>query len=98
MNFLEGVVFSDTRPNKRFIENYFEKYGSEPMLEAHTGYEILKSMAKAFRENRNNPAAGIRKVKYQGVAGEIDYSEGCSGNKADWHLFQIQGGKSVVLE
>ena len=55
-------------------------------------------MAQAFRNNRKDPAQGMRKVNYQGVAGKMDFTQSsCAGNWAEWGLFQFKAGELVYL-
>lgn len=64
------------------------------MLEPHTSYEILRSLVRAYQNNPKELLAGIRKVKYQGVMGPIDYSDICKPNHAEFKLFVLKDGKA----
>jgi ABC-type branched-subunit amino acid transport system substrate-binding protein len=94
---IEGVFFADTYPNAQFREAFKALHNEEPVLEAHTGYEVLRSLAIAHRENPTDLPAGLRTVRYDGVAGRIDYTKSCAGNEAKWHLFQVQNGNVQLV-
>ena len=93
---LEGVWFADTNPVSEFVEKFEAKFGLPPYLEAHKSYEILRTIAYAFDKNQNEIEQGIKEISYDGVAGKIDYTTGCSGNHSKWALFRIIGGKPTL--
>jgi ABC-type branched-subunit amino acid transport system substrate-binding protein len=95
---LEGVYFADTRANQKFRTAFTAHYHVPPVLDAETGYEILRSIAKAADANRANLAAGMRRVQYAGVAGLMDFRSGCAGNQASWHLYRFSRGRPKFIE
>ncbi len=95
---LEGVVYADTIPDTNFTSRFQELFAQPPTLEAHTGYEALRSAVRALQINRKQPAAALRTVKYAGVAGDIDFTKGCSGSQATWKLLQFHNQQAKAIE
>lgn len=95
---LEKLLFVDTAPTQAFLDTFEAKFKTPRLLEAEASYEALRSVVKAIEANPAAPALGIRSVRYPGVVGMIDYTSGCSGNKAEWHLKGFKNGKPVVIE
>lgn len=94
---LEGVYWVDASISDEFSHKFRKRFMRAPILEAYTGYEAVRMLAKAAALNRDDLAAGMRKVAYQGVAGRIDFTQGnCVGNNAGWGLFRFVGGERVL--
>ena len=89
-NLMEGSFFTDWRPNNEFAEHFKNKFGKEPMLEADNSYEILRSIAKALTNSKGDTLSALREVKYQGVGGLIDFTDGMFANKGIGHLYQVK--------
>lgn len=93
---LDGVYLVDIPVYEEFRTKYRSRFKTEPVLEAYAGYEAVRALAKAARVNRADLASGMRSVRYQGVAGEVDFTRGsCAGNLATWELYRFVGGERV---
>lgn len=93
---LEGVYFVDPGISEEFRRRFFARFKREPILEAYAGYESVRSLAEAAKHNRTDLAAGMRQVRYRGIAGEIDFTQAsCAGNGAGWELFRFVNGERV---
>jgi branched-chain amino acid transport system substrate-binding protein len=79
-----NVTYVDTTPTLDFLAKFEQRFKTPRLLEAETSYEALRTIIKAVEANPENPAAGIRTVRYQGVVGPLDYSSGCSGQE-NWN-------------
>jgi len=91
---LEGVFFVDPEISREFSDKFQARFKEPPILEAYAGYESVRSVIKAFENNRANPADGFKSVKYQGVAGPFDYSTSCAGNFSQWGLYRFRNGRA----
>ncbi len=90
---LKNVFVIDWRPNQEFASKYKNKYGKYPVLEAQNSYELIRSIAKAYENSPNDLLAGLKKVKYESVDGNIDFTSGTNinPNKSQAGLFKILG-------
>lgn len=86
----EGVYVVDTEATAEFNDRFRKRFETEPWLEAYTGYETLRAIIRS-------DGTSLKGVRYQGVSGQIDFSQSCSGNKAKWWLKQIRDGKPVKV-
>jgi ABC-type branched-subunit amino acid transport system substrate-binding protein len=85
----DGVYFVDVATSEDFSSRFQKKWGELPILEAHSSYETLRTISKAVRSNPKNPALGMKHVRYEGVAGPLDYSISCAGNGSNWRLMRF---------
>ena len=87
----DRVYIADPIISPEFTSAFYQRFHEFPILEAYTGYEALKVIVKAFQANRTHPELGIRTVKYQGVGGQIDFTNNsCMGNKAVFDIFKLK--------
>lgn len=94
---MDGAYFTDWLPSKEFIEHFKLKFGKDPMLEADSSYEILRSIAKALASSEEDVLTALKKVKYEGVGGLIDFTAGISANKGIGRLYQIKDRGVIVV-
>jgi len=94
----EGVYYTDWRPNDEFIAKFQAKFSKSPMLNAADAYEAMRSIFKALAVDPENPTRGMGKVKYQGVTGEINFTESHDGNLAQAQLYRISGGVGKLVQ
>ena len=93
---LEGVYVVDPEVSLEFRDKFFKRFNLEPILEAYAGYEAVKTIAHAANIDRTALSLSMRRVKYSGIAGEIDFTKGtCAGNQAEWRLFKFVRGRRV---
>lgn len=84
-------VFALVWPSSpEFEERFHQRYGERPLLEEAMHYDAVYAVARALSQNPGNPADAMRTLKFQGAGGEIDFSEGFAGNKAEAVLVQVQ--------
>jgi branched-chain amino acid transport system substrate-binding protein len=95
---VEGAYFTDWRPDEIFRTKFINRFGEEPILESQNSYEIIRSIAKALSISDVEIAESLRKVRYQGVDGLIDFSDGAFGNKSEGHLLQVKQGKIIPVK
>jgi ABC-type branched-subunit amino acid transport system substrate-binding protein len=99
---LDGIYTVDPKISPEFREKFRARFHVEPILEAYAGYEAMQTAYKGWQSNRSDIARGIRTVKYQGVAGQIDFTgTSCVGNFAQWGLYRfenIDGTQQMVLQ
>lgn len=93
----EGIYLTDWRPSEEFIEKFSARYGKEPVVEAHNSYETLRAVAKALAIDPTNPAKSLRKVRYTGVGGELDFSDPVSASQADARLYAVRRGEIELV-
>jgi len=94
----EGVYYTDWRPNDEFIAKFQAKFSKSPMLNAADAYEAMRSIFKALAVDPENPTRGMGKVKYQGVTGEMNFTESHDGNLAQAQLYRISGGVGKLVQ
>ncbi len=71
-------------------------FNLEPILEAYAGYEAVRIIARAAKIGRTALRLSMRRVKYRGIAGEIDFTKAsCAENQASWELFKFVRGRRV---
>ena len=86
---MEGVYVARPEITTEFKDKFYQRYKKEPILEAYTGYESIQTLVKAYQNNPQKPEEGIKQVKYQGIAGMIDFTKGkCFGNETNWELYK----------
>lgn len=93
----EGVYFTDRVSNEGFLRAFKAKFNQEPVVEAHNSYEALRSIAKAINTGNQDLAGAMSKVKYQGVAGPIDFSRSFAGNQARAKLYKVLDGQFELV-
>jgi len=95
---IEGVFVVEPLVSREFRVKFEKRFGRAPILEAYAGYEGLRAMSRAFKKDPMAPQLAMRTLKYQGVAGPIDFTgASCAGNLAEWGLFQIKNGAAVQI-
>ena len=93
---LDGVYVVDPAISEEFRRKFFERFKRQPILEAYSGYESIRTLALAAKTNRSNLAAGMRTVRYEGTAGLVDFTQGnCAGNLASWKLYRFSQGRQM---
>lgn len=92
LGLFEGVYITNWNPSKEFIDSFKLKYGVDPVLEAHNSYETLRSIAKALKISEIATLEALRTVKYEGVAGLIDFSGSSFANHSIAQLYRITNG------
>jgi branched-chain amino acid transport system substrate-binding protein len=95
---LEGMYLAYWQPHQKFIDLYRKTYQEEPLLEAHNHYEVVRSIAKALEKSPENVREGLRRLRYNGVAGMIDFKAPPIVNEGPAKLMKIEGGKMVEVE
>lgn len=93
----EGIFITDWRPNDEFFAKFRKKFGRDPVLEAHNSYETLRSIAMSLKSNVKDHLQALRTVKYDGVAGLIDFSSSSFANKSTAQLYQVRNGNSELV-
>lgn len=98
LEYMKNVWFMNWNPNDTFISNYENKFGSFPIMEAHNHYEVIYSVAKALKNNPEDPITGLKSVKYEGTDGEINFtgSDNIRINKAEAGLYKFNGNRDFV--
>jgi branched-chain amino acid transport system substrate-binding protein len=93
----EGVYVTDWKPSDEFLVKFKEKYGVYAVVEAHNSYETLRSIAKALRISETDTLQALRTVKYDGVAGLIDFSSSSFANKSTAQLYRMRNGNFELV-
>jgi len=70
----QGLYFTEWTPNQAFVDSFKKMYGKTPIMEAQNHYEAVRALAKAMENNPDDVLAGLRTVKYEGIAGTIDFT------------------------
>jgi branched-chain amino acid transport system substrate-binding protein len=98
-NLFNNVYFTNWIPKQSFADRFYEEYGTQPWIEAQNHYETIISIAKAF-EKSDNILEGLKQVKYEGVAGEIDFTTGdqIRVNKEEAKLYTISNDEYVEIK
>jgi len=94
----KGLYFNDWRAETTFLENFKRIYNEEAIMEPQNSYESIRTIAKGYEINKEDLASGIKKVKYQGVAGPIDFTTSNAGNYAEAKLFKSTGTEFISAE
>jgi ABC-type branched-subunit amino acid transport system substrate-binding protein len=93
------VTIADPIVRDDFANAYRARFHEPPLLEAYSGYEAVRVVVKALLADRDHPHTALRALRYQGVAGEIDFTgPSCAGNHTRWGLFQIENGSLLRIE
>ena len=93
----EGIYTTDWKPNNEFIDKFREKFKTEPIVEAHNSYEVLRSIAQALKSNEVDTLSALRTLKYDGVAGLIDFSGSSFPNKSTAQLYRVHNGNFKLV-
>ncbi|MCC6933748.1 MAG: ABC transporter substrate-binding protein [Deltaproteobacteria bacterium] len=87
----DGVYIADPEISAEFSQKYRDRFKEPPILEAYVGYEAIRVLSEAFKNNRTNPELGMKSVHYKGLAGEIDFTSGGTfGNQTRFGLFKLK--------
>jgi len=89
----EGVYFTDWYPAAEFISKFTKEYGVSPKFEAHNHYEIVRSIARAFKRNPKSLLDGLRLVEYEGYGGKITFKDSFAVQSGRASLMRVVGGK-----
>jgi branched-chain amino acid transport system substrate-binding protein len=93
----EGIYMTDWKPSDDFIRKFKAKFGMEPAVEAHNSYEALRSLAKALSSENTDLLSALKKVKYEGVAGAIDFSNSSFANYSVAKLYRVHDGQFELI-
>ncbi len=84
-------VFALFWPSSNDFESRFlKRYGERPLLEEAMHYDTVYAVAKAFAMNPASPADAMRRVKFKGAGGEVDFGEGFAGSRAEAVLMKVR--------
>jgi ABC-type branched-subunit amino acid transport system substrate-binding protein len=89
---VEGAYFTYWTPSEDFVRAFRAKFNRDPILEAHNHYEALRSLARGIEANPESPNLGLKQVKYDGVAGPIDFSQAPYPNLGVAKLYRTENG------
>jgi len=94
----ENTYFTNWLPDQEFSDKFYKKYGQYPWVEAQNSYEAIRSIAKAL-EKDDIIVEGLRKVKYEGVDGKIDFTSGdqIRANQSVAKLYILQNDSFVEV-
>jgi branched-chain amino acid transport system substrate-binding protein len=93
----EGVFITDWQPSEIFLTKFKQRFGRDAVVEAHNSYEALRSLAQALKANETDPVSSLRTVKYEGVAGTIDFSGSSFANHSVGKLYQVKNGNLELV-
>jgi branched-chain amino acid transport system substrate-binding protein len=88
----EGIYITDWKPSDEFLSKFKQRFGRDAVVEAHNSYETLRSIAKALKSSETNTLEALRTVKYDGVAGPIDFTGSSFANKSTAQLYRVHNG------
>ena len=98
-DYTNGAYLALWPATQKFQDTYQSEYGEPPFLDAHNHYDIIYSIAEAFKKNQKNPIAGLLQVKFQGASGLVDFTNpdnANSPNQSQAVLMQVQNNKFTV--
>ncbi len=102
MDTADGVYFTDlSLPSEDFITKFKEVYKKEPGLYSDTAYDTVYLIAKVIEEYGRDSESirqGLKKIKYNGVSGEISFSENNYSSNKEFELILIKNGQFVPYE
>jgi branched-chain amino acid transport system substrate-binding protein len=93
----EGVYFNDWLASPQFKQRFQSRYQQPAIMEPQNSYEAVRSIAEAYRRSPGDLLAGMRQVKYEGVAGKIDFTRSRAGNMGEGTLLQVKKGQVVTV-
>lgn len=104
----DGVyVSTDFRPEipnklaEKFIQDYAAAYGAAPEWPAASAYDSVKVLAMALRRggtvDREALRAGMSKVSYDGVSGNIRFGAGTGDPLKAANIMQVKDGRFVWI-
>lgn len=94
---LKGIYFMDWPVEPAWKNKFRKKFGKMPIMEAQNSYEIVRSLVKAYTLNSPDLLSALKKVKYTGIEGKIDFTKDNFPNQADGQLFQVADDGSFSL-
>ncbi len=93
----EGIYLTDWKPNDEFVQKFRSRFNTDPVVEAHNSYETLRSIAKALKSSETDTVEALRTIKYDGVAGLIDFTGSSFANKSTAQLYRVQNGNFELV-
>jgi branched-chain amino acid transport system substrate-binding protein len=93
----EGIYLTDWKPNEEFVQKFRARFNKDPVVEAHNSYETLRSIAKALKSSETDTVEALRTIKYDGVAGQIDFTGSSFANKSTAQLYRVQNGNFELV-
>ena len=99
----ESIEDCDIPNVKEFLQNYYDKFGEMVMHEtAYRGWDTLMAMWEASKIAGKNDSESLReathKVKFEGMGGTLDYTDGSREGYSQFKSFMLVGGKNYDLE
>jgi branched-chain amino acid transport system substrate-binding protein len=94
----EGVFITDWRPSDDFLAAFKKKFSRDAVVEAHNSYEALRSLAKALEASETDTLQALRSVRYDGVAGKIDFSSSSFANHSVAQLYRVRNGDLELVK
>ena len=94
---LEGAYYTAWQGSPEFVEHFKSKFKQDPILEAENSYEIMQSIAKALYNSDGDLLAALKKLRYEGSVGLVDWTGGMAVNYGVGHLYQVRNGNIVLL-
>ena len=58
-------------------------------MEPQNSYEAVRAIVAALKLDVDSPVNGMKKVKYPGVAGPIDFTDSHAGNLSSAALYEV---------
>lgn len=98
INNAENTYFIDWRANKNFNDKFLSLYKEEPIFAPQNSYEALHSLSKALKNNIIYPHHGLKSIKYEGIAGPINFTQSMAGNHSLSQLFTIKNQKISLVK
>jgi branched-chain amino acid transport system substrate-binding protein len=97
MYYTTAAAPASSPPAKRFVEEFKKKFGKNPEPYASEAYvataialKALESVASGGQApTRDAVTAAIRKVKYSGMTGTIDFDDKGDPKKASYYVMQV---------
>ena len=87
----QNLWFIDWMPNAEFATKFKAKYGAYPILEEQNHYDTIYAIAHALENNPDSISVGLKTVKFDGVDGTIDFTQGehITVNKSSAKLYRV---------
>lgn len=93
-SYVGGIKLEDTQV---FKDAYKARFGTDAPFLSDIGYDSFNLLVKTYSPDKATWVSNIKKADFQGVSGEIKFSE--TGNRLpETKMIVIQGGKMVDLK
>lgn len=97
---VQGIYIFDWQPNQEFIDTFYAKYDTYPILEAHNHYDTVYAIKKALELGESDLREALKQVTYEGIVGSYNFTIDRQNftNQTKAKLYVVEGEEYKLVE